>query len=217
MGARCRTTVSPLRTTLLSRTSAPTSLGPDAPTATTRMRMLGSWATAGKRMARLNARTATVSTCTSDGSRSRIQRSLSLARTLRSTNERTTPPDLPSDRLPPQGHHLDQHQSRVGHDLLVRLRPMRQALTSRAQGMKPHLRRALQFVADHKGTAHAAFPCGFRYNFEAPGIKRPPFRYTTIETLRSLGWLRLNAYSITSYRVELTSDGYRALQRTSPP
>lgn len=46
---------------------------------------------------------------------------------------------------------------------------------------------ALVFISSHPGTRAKAFPWGYRYHFEAPELKRAPFRSATIESLIAEG------------------------------
>lgn len=41
--------------------------------------------------------------------------------------------------------------------------------------------RTLQFIKDHPGGKRSpAFPCGERFRFNTPELKRAPFRYSTL-------------------------------------
>lgn len=48
-------------------------------------------------------------------------------------------------------------------------------------------KKALEFVATHPGTRHKAAPCGYRFRFDAPELKRSPFRVGTLYQLIELG------------------------------
>lgn len=48
-------------------------------------------------------------------------------------------------------------------------------------------KKALAFVATHPGTRHKAFPCGYRFRFDAPELRRAPFRVSTIYQLIEMG------------------------------
>jgi hypothetical protein len=49
-----------------------------------------------------------------------------------------------------------------------------------------HLR-ALAFIASHPGTRRPAFPWGHSYRFDAPELKRAPFRVGTVNALVEQG------------------------------
>jgi hypothetical protein len=54
-----------------------------------------------------------------------------------------------------------------------------------------HLR-ALQFISMHPGTRRKAFPCGYRFDFEAPELlpsRRAPFRISTLYRLIDDGYV----------------------------
>ncbi len=44
-------------------------------------------------------------------------------------------------------------------------------------------KKALAFVATHPGTRRRAFPWGFAYHFDAPELKRAPFRVNTLNQI----------------------------------
>ncbi len=53
---------------------------------------------------------------------------------------------------------------------------------------KSHLR-ALTFIATHPGTRRPAAPWGYSYLFDAPELKRAPFRASTVNALIEAGLL----------------------------
>ncbi len=53
---------------------------------------------------------------------------------------------------------------------------------------KSHLR-ALHFIATHPGTRRPAAPWGYSYLFNAPELKRAPFRSSTVNALVEAGLL----------------------------
>jgi hypothetical protein len=70
--------------------------------------------------------------------------------------------------------------------------------------------RALQFISTHPGTRRKAFPCGYRFDFEAPELlpsRRAPFRISTLYHLIDEG------YVTKSGPVTLTNRGQAMLAR----
>jgi len=49
--------------------------------------------------------------------------------------------------------------------------------------------RALAFVKEHPGYRVPAFPWGFGYRFDAPELKRAPFRLRTLKSLIAAGFV----------------------------
>lgn len=79
--------------------------------------------------------------------------------------------------------------------------------------MKPHLKRALQFIAAHPGHRVPAFLGGWRYHFDAPELKRLPFRVSTINELVQLGLVdAIGKHSC--QKVQISTQGQAAL---TPP
>ena len=78
--------------------------------------------------------------------------------------------------------------------------------------MKAHHLRCLRFVAGHPGRRVPAF-LGYRYYFDAPELKRAPFKYSTLESLIESGHLgvRVRGYSRDDL-VEITAKGQKALE-----
>ncbi len=75
--------------------------------------------------------------------------------------------------------------------------------------MTPSQLRALRFVAEHPGgTARPAFPCGYAWRFEAPELKRAPFRKGTLYALLDLGVIAVGG----DHSVTVTATGHAALR-----
>lgn len=74
--------------------------------------------------------------------------------------------------------------------------------------MTPSQTRALRFVADHPGgTADRAWLGGYKFRFDAPELKRAPFRVTTL-----YGLLHERLIAIRGGKVVVTERGRKALE-----
>lgn len=76
--------------------------------------------------------------------------------------------------------------------------------------MKTHLKRALQFIADHPGHRTPAFLGGWKYYFDAPERKRSPFKVGTVNDLVDQGLVRVSGRRDWQ-RVEISSSGRAAI------
>ena len=69
--------------------------------------------------------------------------------------------------------------------------------------------KALRFVASHPGgTARPAFPCGYAWRFDAPELKRAPFRKETLYRLLDDGLIAIVG---ANHVVKVTPAGLAAL------
>lgn len=81
--------------------------------------------------------------------------------------------------------------------------------------LKPNQINALKFIEDHPGgTRHKAI-MGWRWFFDAPELKRAPFRTSTLYGLEELGMLKFSKLSVFEQKVELSELGKKVLEELS--